>query len=421
MMIRKMSLPRRTFLRGVGATVALPFLDAMVPALSAVAKIPQHAPRRLVVYGTANGVYGLDFFPKAAHGAKLVADALPRTLRPLAPVLDQTVIVEGTSNLQAVSGDVGSGAHARCAGAFLSGVRPRRTEGADVRSGISLDQYAAQGIGQDTSLASLEMAMESSYVGNCDQGYSCSYLNTFAWHSPTQPLPMENNPRVIFERLFGEAGPVSARLAEMRTERSILDWVSRDLAELQRGLGAADRTTVDEYLEAVRDVEQRIQRAEKHGLDVPGAGDRAVWDSGEVRRSRQTDGRSAVSGAAGRLDPRDHVPDVAGTERAPVPVHRGARVASLDVASRRRRAHDRAAVEDQRVFHAVDGAPGDEDARHAGRRRDAARSRDAAVERPDGVGRPAQPAQTCPSRWWAADAGCSRAAATSSMSSIRRS
>ena len=269
MMIRKMSLPRRTFLRGVGATVALPFLDAMVPALSAVAKIPQHAPRRLVVYGTANGVYGLDFFPKAAHGAKLVADALPRTLRPLAPVLDQTVIVEGTSNLQAVSGDVGSGAHARCAGAFLSGVRPRRTEGADVRSGISLDQYAAQGIGQDTSLASLEMAMESSYVGNCDQGYSCSYLNTFAWHSPTQPLPMENNPRVIFERLFGEAGPVSARLAEMRTERSILDWVSRDLAELQRGLGAADRTTVDEYLEAVRDVEQRIQRAEKHGLDVP--------------------------------------------------------------------------------------------------------------------------------------------------------
>lgn len=268
MMIKKMALPRRTFLRGMGATIALPFLDAMVPALSAVSKTPAAAVPRLVFYGTANGVFGPDFHPKGAPG-RLLKNELSPILTPISPFVDQAVVITGLSNAASESKDTGSGAHARCAGAFLSGIRPKRTEGADIRSGKTIDQYAATALGKDTQLSSLELALESSFVGNCDQGYSCSYVNTFAWRTPTQPLPMENNPRVVFERLFGDGGSVTARLAQMKQDRSILDWVSDEMTDLKTQLGYADRNTLGEYLDALRDVEQRIQKAERHAATTP--------------------------------------------------------------------------------------------------------------------------------------------------------
>ena len=175
MIIKQMAIPRRTFLQGMGVTVAIPFLDAMVPALSARANLAVAPAHRLVFYGGANGVYGPHFRPKGDSGPLLKGE-LPPILAPLEPVLDQTVVAGGLSNLCAESKNIGSGAHARSAGAFLSGVRPKRTEGADITSGTTIDQFAAKKLGNDTQLSSLELALESSYVGNCDQGYSCAYV-----------------------------------------------------------------------------------------------------------------------------------------------------------------------------------------------------------------------------------------------------
>ena len=268
MIIKQMAIHRRTFLRGMGVTVAIPFLDAMVPALSARANMAVAPAHRLVFYGGANGVYGPHFRPKGDSGPLLKGE-LPPILAPLELVLDQTVVAGGLSNLCAESKDIGSGAHARSAGAFLSGIRPKRTEGADIMSGTTIDQFAAKKLGNDTQLSSLELALESSYVGNCDQGYSCAYVNTFSWRTPTQPLPMDNNPRSVFERLFGDGGSLEARLEQMQTDRSILDWVAGDMKRLQKRLGPADRMTVSEYLDAVRDVERRIQKAEQHSATTP--------------------------------------------------------------------------------------------------------------------------------------------------------
>ena len=268
MIIKHMAIPRRTFLRGMGITVAVPFLDAMVPALSARSSTAAAPAHRLVFYGTANGVYGPNFRPTGGSGP-LTRGELPPILTPLEPILDQTVVAGGLSNLSAESKNIGSGAHARSAGAFLSGVRPKRTEGADISSGTTLDQFAAKKLGADTQLSSLELSLESSFVGNCDQGYSCAYVNTFSWRTPTQPLPMDNNPRSVFERLFGDGGSLEARLEQMQADRSILDWVAGDMKRLQGRLGPADRLVVDEYLDAVRDVERRIQRAERHSATTP--------------------------------------------------------------------------------------------------------------------------------------------------------
>jgi hypothetical protein len=263
-----MALPRRTFLRGVGATIALPLLDAMVPALTATARTAANPALRLSFWQTANGLYGPDFKPKGEGGA-LKALQISPILSPLVPLLDNVVVATGLSNLAAESKQVGSGVHARAAACFLSGCAALRTEGADIELGKTLDQYAADVLGKETQLTSLEMAVESSFVGNCDQGYSCAYVNTFSWRTPTMPLPMENNPRVIFERMFGDGGTVSARLEQMRKDRSILDRVSGDLSALQSRLGPGDRATIGGYLDAVRDVEQRIQKAEQHSATTP--------------------------------------------------------------------------------------------------------------------------------------------------------
>ena len=261
MFITKIALPRRTFLRGMGVTLALPLLDAMVPAMSAVANTAARPVRRLGFVYTPNGATMSAWTPT---GEGPILDVLSPTLSPLAPFKDQVVVPTGLSQKQAESFGDGNGEHSRGQTVWLSGVHPKRTEGADVQAGITVDQIAAQAIGKDTPLLSIEMALEQNYlVGNCDNGYSCVYWNTISWRTPTTPLPMEVNPRVVFERMFGDGGTPAQRLGQMREDRSILDSVREAVVSLQNRLGAGDRTKVAEYLDSMREIERRIQVAEK--------------------------------------------------------------------------------------------------------------------------------------------------------------
>ena len=257
MIITKRSLPRRTFLRGVGATLSLPLLDAMVPALSALSQTPAQPRMRMGFLYVPNGIQMENFRP-AGDGAGFEMTPI---LHPLEPYRDRTIVLGGLANALANPLDVGSGTHARASAVWLNGVRPKRTEGADIRAGTTIDQFAAQSLGDETPLRSLELALEPNFiVGNCEGGYSCVYVNTFSWRTPTMPLPMETNPHAVFERLFGQGGDPAARLAQMRKDRSLLDAVSADMRRLQRALGPHDRATVDGYLDAVRDVERRLQK-----------------------------------------------------------------------------------------------------------------------------------------------------------------
>ena len=266
MIVTKIALPRRTFLRGMGATVMLPLLDAMVPALSATAKTAANPVPRLGFFYVPNGMEMPAWTPKG-EGTRL--ELLP-ILRPLAPARDHMVVVSGLSNLQAEQVGVGAGPHTRSHTAWLSGVRAKRTEGADIQAGKTMDQYAADVLGLDTQLRSLELALEpNDLVGNCDNGYSCAYVNSTSWRTRTTPLPMENNPRAVFERLFGDGGSASARLAQMRADRSILDVVSEDIARLHQTLGPQDRRTMSEYVDTIRDVERGIQRAAEQSRTTP--------------------------------------------------------------------------------------------------------------------------------------------------------
>jgi len=263
MIIEKKALPRRTFLRGMGVTLALPFLDAMTPALSAA---PAASPRRLGFVYIPNGAVMSKWQP-AGEGA---LQELTPTLAPLSPFKDQLVIPVGFSQKLAEAFADGNGDHSRAGSVYLSGVHPKHTEGADVKNGITADQIAAQELGKETRLRSLEMAMEQVFlIGNCDNGYSCAYTNSISWRTPTDPNPMETNPRIVFERLFGDGGSAADRLAQVREERSILDFVNSGIASLQRKLSAADRSTVSDYLDSVREIERRIQFAERQDGESP--------------------------------------------------------------------------------------------------------------------------------------------------------
>ncbi len=265
MIIKKLSLPRRTFLRGAGAAVALPLLDAMVPALSAVTRTAASPVRRLGFVYIPNGAVMQQWTP-AEVGSGF---ELSPILQPLAPYRDQLTVVSGLAHGQAEPLGDGNGEHSRASSTWLNGVHPKQTEGADVRAGITADQLAARHLGRDTPLPSLELAIDlDGLVGNCENGYSCVYLNTVAWRSPTTPLPMENNPRVVFERLFGDGGTTEQRVAEMRRDRSILDSVTDDLATLEHRIGAGDRSRLDQYLDAIRALERRIQLAEVQSADA---------------------------------------------------------------------------------------------------------------------------------------------------------
>jgi hypothetical protein len=265
MIIRKLAIPRRTFLRGAGATVALPLLDAMVPALSAQSTTAAAPVRRLGFVYIPNGAVMQQWTP-AETGSGF---ALSPILQPLAPYKDQLTVVTGLAHGQAEPLGDGNGEHSRASATWLNGVHPKQTEGADVQAGMTADQIAAAGLGQDTPLPSLELAIDlDGLVGNCENGYSCVYLNTVAWRSATTPLPMENNPRVVFERLFGDGGTTEQRVAEMRRDRSILDSVTDDLAALEREVGGGDRARIDQYLDSVRALERRIQLAEAQSVTV---------------------------------------------------------------------------------------------------------------------------------------------------------
>jgi hypothetical protein len=267
MIITKRALPRRTFLQGLGATVALPLLDAMVPALSATANTAAAPVPRLGFFYVPNGMYLPNFHPAGAGGTSF---DLPPILKPLEPFRNTLVVVSGLSNLGLISAKEGGGVHSRAHAGWLNGVQPKRTEGSDITAGKTIDQYAADKLGLDTPLRSLEITTESSFtVGNCEGAYSCSYINSTSWRGPHTPLPHERDPRAIFQRLFGDGGTPEARLAQMKKDRSILDWVTGSLQRLERRLGPADRRAVSDYLDTVRDVETRIQKAEANNATSP--------------------------------------------------------------------------------------------------------------------------------------------------------
>ncbi len=269
MFITKMALPRRTFIRGLGVTLALPLLDAMVPAATALARTAAKPVRRLGFVYVPNGCVMPSWEPEG-EGAMAALTEMPPSLRPLAPFRDQVILPVGLSQKQAEALGDGNGEHSRAGTVWLSGVHPKETEGADVRNSTTADQIAAQHIGGDTRLPSLELAMEQTYlIGNCDNGYSCVYTNSISWRTPTSPNPHETNPRIVFQRLFGDGGTVEQRLAQTKENRSILDWVTGDIAALQKRLGPADRSSVSEYLDSVREIERQLQLAEKETGESP--------------------------------------------------------------------------------------------------------------------------------------------------------
>ncbi|MBM40771.1 MAG: hypothetical protein CL483_02455 [Acidobacteria bacterium] len=270
MIITKMALPRRTFLRGVGATLALPLLDSMVPALSASARAAGGSVSRLYVGYVPNGVI-MDQWTPSAEGDGI---DLPQTLAPLAPYRDKVTVVTGLASepMFPLPGE-GTGDHVRAAAAFLTGVHPKKTEGPDIRGGTSMDQIAAAQIGQDTQLTSLELSLDpNELIGACEAGWSCAYANTLSWRNPTTPLPMENQPRAVFERLFGDTDDTStnARLARIREDRSILDSLVHEVGSFRNSLAPSDRDKVNQYLDAIRDIERRIQLAERQAdVELP--------------------------------------------------------------------------------------------------------------------------------------------------------
>jgi hypothetical protein len=265
MIVTKKAISRRTVLRGIGTTVALPLLDAMVPALTAAANTPAKPLRRLGVVYHPNGVIYENWLPKGA-GRDF---ELSPILEPLKPFRDRLVVITGLSSHQAEALGDGGGDHSRASGSYLTGVHVRKSDSI-VENNISMDQIAANAFKSETQLSSLQLtADDNSLVGSCDVGYSCAYSSTLSWLTPTLPLMAENNPRVIFERLFGSADSTDPRVraSRLRQDRSILDSVIDRVRQLQQTLAPSDGTKLTDYLESLRDVERRIQKAEEQSVN----------------------------------------------------------------------------------------------------------------------------------------------------------
>jgi hypothetical protein len=262
MFITKKSLPRRTFLRGVGATLALPLLDSMIPARTLLAQTAAKPLPRLGFVYVPHGAI-MDKWTPAAVGGGFEFTPI---LKPLEPFRDYVNVVSGLGHRAADTTAV----HSLSPTTWLSGVRPKATQGVDAFAGVTADQIAAQLIGQDNPLPSMELATEdhSGLIGSCDRDYGCIYMNTLSWRTPETPLPMEINPRKVFERMFGQGGSPSERLARIQEDRSILDAITKEASALQLQLGPSDRQTMNQYLENVREIERRIQRAEKSQGDA---------------------------------------------------------------------------------------------------------------------------------------------------------
>ena len=279
MFITKRYMPRRTFLRGAGATLALPLLDAMVPASTALAQTAARPKSRFVGIFFPHGM-GPGQWEPSTEGA--LPEKLPYIMESLRNVKDQTVILSGLWSKSAEPPEGTTGSDHWVAAAFLTGIKPKKTAGSDATVGSpTIDQIIARKIGQDTLLPSLQLAVEdpNSSSSNCGEGYSCSYTNSISWVElpstatgslpPTSPLPMELNPQVVFERLFGSGATPEVRAARMKQSQSILDSLRSELASLGKTLGAADRRTVDQYTDEIREIERRIQLAAKVSTDVP--------------------------------------------------------------------------------------------------------------------------------------------------------
>ncbi len=275
-MTARQPLSRRTMLRGMGAAVALPFLDAMVPAFAGGAGrlTAGEAPVRMAFTYVPNGIIMEDWTPTAV-GRDF---GLPKVLEPVADFRDNLLLFSGLSHNNGRALGDGGGDHARAAASFLTGVHPKKTDGADIRNGISVDQVAAQMLGGRTRFASIELGTEHGRLaGNCDSGYSCAYSNSVSWRSEATPMPPEVNPRLLFERLFGRPGAKddpAARAKRRRYDKSILDFVQEDTRKLKGDLGPTDQRKLDEYLDAVREIEKRIAISEKSSSHAEPAIDR---------------------------------------------------------------------------------------------------------------------------------------------------
>ena len=267
MMLTKKSLARRTFLRGLGVSMALPLLDAMVPAMTDTRLTAAAGNVRLGFVYVPNGIIQKNWLPSQLGSGFEFAS----TMKPLEPFRDKMLVL---SNLMQNGGRAlgdGAGDHARAGASWLTGIHPKKTEGADIKAEISADQVAARELGKKTQFGSLEIGLEEpSLAGGCDSGYSCAYTNTISWRGPTTPNPMEVNPRAVFERLFGDGGTTDpqTRLKLMKEDRSLLDFVRGDVARLQPELGARDKNKLEEYLDGIRDIERRIQKAEQQSATM---------------------------------------------------------------------------------------------------------------------------------------------------------
>jgi hypothetical protein len=250
MIITKKAISRRAMLRGAGAALALPLLDSMVPALAQV-----KPNKRLGIVYVPNGMR-MDHWTPGTAGSGF---ELPSILKPMEPYREQIKILSGLVGVD------GEGPHARASTRFLTGVASKRDDGSNLQASISMDQIAGRFLGRETQLATLELAIDGrDFAGSCDEGFSCAYTNTISWANETTPLPMENNPRAVFERLFGDSGSTDpkVRQARLAKDASLLDSVTERASELSREIGAADQSKLNQYLEAVRDIERRIQMAE---------------------------------------------------------------------------------------------------------------------------------------------------------------
>jgi len=266
-MITRKTMGRRTVLRGMGTTMALPFLDAMLPSAARAAEEALASRKRLQVIYTPNGMMMQNWTP-ASTAANF---ELSPILKPLEPYRSKLTVFTGLSHVQAEALGDGAGDHGRCCGGYLTGTHVKKTEGADITAGVSMDQVVAKQFGDKTQIPSLEVGLEPpSLVGSCDSGYSCAYTNTLSWSSPGTPLPVTINPREVFERLFGDGDSLDAksRLAQLRRQASILDFVAQDTKRLSHSMGANDKKKLDEYLTSVRDIEKRIQKAEQGGAET---------------------------------------------------------------------------------------------------------------------------------------------------------
>jgi hypothetical protein len=335
MIITKMHLPRRAVLRGLGATLALPLLDCMVPALTAQSRTAAAPIKRFGVFYVPNGMSMPYWYPKSEGPL----DQLPPTLRSLEAFKDQVLICGGLDDESANLVKGASGDHARSAGTFLTCVPFKMTSGADVSNAVSVDQIAAAELSKETQLASLELGIESNaMVGACDGGASCAYTNTIAWRTPTSPLPIENDPRAVFERMFGTSGSTDpeVRLARMRRDRSILDLVGAELQGLERVVGSGDQRKLDEYFEALRDVERRIEMAEEQ-------------NTRELPVVDQPVGVPSDYAEHAKLMMDQHVHAGAGGERPGLSRDRGLRLPSPAVPSPGRGGQARAVAQGQRI------------------------------------------------------------------------